>query len=87
VTPADPIDVIEQTARLYDIRWLVLERAHIVESMVPVYLGTQPIPSWLRPEAAGTAADPLPPWRLYAVCVDAADPRPACQSAYSIGVP
>jgi 4-amino-4-deoxy-L-arabinose transferase-like glycosyltransferase len=46
VTPADPLPVVEEAARLYDVRWLVLEAAHIVPSLVPVLTG-QVRPPWL----------------------------------------
>jgi len=85
VTPADPIGVVEQVARAYDIRWLVLERAHIVDAFAPVYLGTPPMPAWLVPVAdAGDAA--IPKWRLFAVCLSAQDTRQPCQHA-SLAVP
>lgn len=45
VTPDDPIETIEQVARAYDIRWLVLERREIVRAMVPVLGGERP--SWI----------------------------------------
>jgi hypothetical protein len=78
VTPADPLAVIESTARAYEIRWLVLERAHIVDAFAPLYLGTAPLPAWLANVADGPIVDGLPASRVYAVCLDAADPRPAC---------
>ena len=79
VTPADPLDVIEQTARMYDIRWLVLERAHIVAAFGPVYVGSAPTPSWIATVANGPVDAGLPTWRLYAVCLSTDDPRPACR--------
>jgi hypothetical protein len=79
VTPADPLDVAEQVARAYDIRWLVLERAHIVDAFIPLYLGTGPVPGWLA-KAADAGGAELPAWRIYAVCVSAADARAMCHS-------
>jgi 4-amino-4-deoxy-L-arabinose transferase-like glycosyltransferase len=46
VTPDDPLPVIEAALRAYDVRWLVLERAHIVGSLIPVMKG-EVRPSWL----------------------------------------
>lgn len=83
VTPADPLPVIERTARAYEIHWLVLERAHIVDAFAPLYLGTAPLPPWLSKVADGPLVDGLPASRVYAVCLDAADPRPACASPSS----
>jgi hypothetical protein len=77
VTPNDPLPVIEDTMRAYDVRWLVLERSQIVPSLEPVLAG-EIHPSWLseavavvpaRHEADATAA------ALYAVCMSAADTR------------
>jgi hypothetical protein len=46
VTPADPIDVVEEAMRRYDVRWLALESEHIVRSLVPVLTGELK-PGWL----------------------------------------
>ena len=42
----DPLATIEQVARAYDIRWLVLDRGDSVESLAPVLDGG-PRPAWL----------------------------------------
>jgi hypothetical protein len=85
VTPADPIGVVEQVARAYDIRWLVLERAHIVDAFAPIYLGTPPAPRWIVAVADAGDAE-IPTWRLFAICLSAQDARPECQRA-SAAVP
>lgn len=83
VTPADPLDTVEAAAAAYDIRWLVLERAHIVDALAPVYLDTER-PSWLAPVAegptvpSGATGAALPSYRVFAVCLSGADPRPSC---------
>ena len=46
VTPDDPLPVIEEALRRYDIRWLVLERDHLVPALAPVLAGDVR-PSWL----------------------------------------
>ncbi len=46
VTTDDPLPVIESALRTYDVRWLILERAHIVESLRPVMKGDVR-PAWL----------------------------------------
>lgn len=77
VSPDDPLPVIEEVARSYDIRWLSLEREHIVSALVPVLLG-QLRPAWLSaPMAtvAGTTSDGVPAAALYAVCLTPADTR------------
>jgi hypothetical protein len=77
VSPDDPLPVIEEVARAYDIRWLSLERDHIVKALVPVLLG-QLRPAWLSaPMAtvAGTTSDGAPAAALYAVCLTPDDTR------------
>jgi len=80
----DPLETIEEVARAYEIRWLVLNRADTVESMAPILDGG-PRPSWLGPPVASRPArqlpdaEPLPPGALgvglFPVCFDPADDR------------
>jgi 4-amino-4-deoxy-L-arabinose transferase-like glycosyltransferase len=77
VTPNDPLPVIEEAARAYGVRWLVLERAAIVPALIPVLRGEQR-PDWLSPpiaSVAGDAADGAPAAALFAVCLEPADER------------
>jgi 4-amino-4-deoxy-L-arabinose transferase-like glycosyltransferase len=46
VTPDDPLATVEKALRLYDIRWLALERDHLVPSLAPILDGRSR-PSWL----------------------------------------
>ncbi|MEA2622358.1 MAG: 4-amino-4-deoxy-L-arabinose transferase [Chloroflexota bacterium] len=46
VTPDDPLPVVEQALRLYDIRWLALERDHITSALAPLLSGSER-PAWL----------------------------------------
>ncbi len=78
VTPTDPLDVAEHAMRGYEVRWLVLERAHIVDAFSRLYLGTDPLPVWLRSSANGPLVDGIPSYRIYAVCFSPDDARPAC---------
>ena len=39
VTPDDPLPVIEEALRRYGVRWLALERAHMVHALGPVLAG------------------------------------------------
>jgi hypothetical protein len=78
VTPADPLGIVERAMRAYGIRWLVLERAHIVDAFAPLYLETSPLPPWLGLVIDGPPADGLPAYRVYAVCLSPDDVRPAC---------
>jgi 4-amino-4-deoxy-L-arabinose transferase-like glycosyltransferase len=84
VTPEDPLPVIEETLRRYDVRWLALERAHMVEALGPVLAGEER-PAWLSdplvvstpppsPEAADDG-DVGPAAALFAVCLGADHPR------------
>jgi 4-amino-4-deoxy-L-arabinose transferase-like glycosyltransferase len=60
VTPDDPLPVVEQALRAYDIRWLVLERDHVTESLAPVLTGRER-PAWLSaPLLVIPAPDPQP---------------------------
>ena len=77
VSPDDPLPVIEEVARAYDIRWLSLERDHIVSALVPVLLG-QLRPAWLSAPiatVAGAGTDGVPAAALYAVCLTPDDTR------------
>ncbi|MDQ3937894.1 MAG: glycosyltransferase family 39 protein [Chloroflexota bacterium] len=77
VTPDDPLPVIEEALRAYDIRWLALERHAIVPALAPLLLGEER-PAWLSAPVV-TVADPSRPEAtraaLYAVCFSAADRR------------
>ena len=46
--PTSNLTVIGQAIKAYHVRWLILERQHIVPSMVPVLTG-QTVPNWLGP--------------------------------------
>ena len=91
VTPDDPLPVVEETLRRYDIRWLALEADHITPALAPILAGTDR-PSWLsaplievppdpQVAATGTPGSNLPRGALYAVCLDAADQRCARTAA------
>jgi hypothetical protein len=80
----DPLETIEEVARAYDIRWLVLNRTDTVAAVAPILDGA-PRPAWLgapvasRPARQLPDAEPLPPGALgvglYPVCLDDADTR------------
>jgi hypothetical protein len=86
VTPEDPLDVVEEALRLYGVRWLALERAHVTAGLLPILAGGER-PSWLSapvvvvpaPPAEGpgaaTSRSPLPLAALYAVCLSPGDAR------------
>lgn len=76
VTPDDPLPVVEAALRAYDIRWLVLERDHIVPSLAPLLAGSER-PGWLsRPRLVlGAPVNGLPRAALFAVCLRATDSR------------
>lgn len=79
VTPDDPLPVVEAALRTYDIRWLVLERAHLVEPLIPVMKG-EVRPAWLSSPVFSLASEtpsetPIPRAALYAVCLQPADTR------------
>ena len=84
ITPADGIDVIGQVASDYGIRWLVLDRGHIVDAMIPV-LELTARPSWIGapvfsvpyegPRTGNPAVDGAPSLAVYPVCTTPADQR------------
>ena len=84
VTPNDSLDVIHEVAADYGIRWLVLERAHIVPPLAPV-IESVVSPSWLGPpiysipytgpRTGDPAVDGAPALAIYPVCLAATDTR------------
>ena len=65
----DPLDTVEQVARAYGIRWLVLEPKDSVEAVREILVDHQR-PSWVGPPIL--ERDDV---SLYPVCLDAGDPR------------
>jgi hypothetical protein len=84
VTPTDSLDVVRQVAIDYNIRWLVLERANIVQSMVPV-IELVSRPAWIGSPIFGIpytgaltgdpAVDGAPVLVIFPVCTQAGDRR------------
>jgi hypothetical protein len=76
VTPDDPIETIEQVARAYQTRWLVLERDDIVRALAPILAGG-PRPDWIGvPVFVVKAPDGgIPSLAMYPICLDASDER------------
>jgi hypothetical protein len=89
VTPNDSLDVVREVAAAYQIRWLVLERAHIVAPLTPV-LESLVRPSWLgQPtyvipytgaRTGDAAVDGAPALAIYPICLSAGDTRCAASS-------
>ncbi len=84
VIPDDPLPVIEQAARAYDVRWLVIERNGVVPALAPLLEGALP-PDWLGPPAfvlpqssgtgpAGTFAAGSVAAIIYPICFDQSAP-------------
>ena len=46
VTPDDPLPVVEEALRRYEVRWLALEADHVTRALLPVLEGTER-PAWL----------------------------------------
>jgi hypothetical protein len=84
VTPNDSLDVTRQAAADYGVRWLVLERAHIVDPMRPI-LEMKPRPSWIGapfftvpytgPATGNQDVDAAPALAIYPICTAAGDSR------------
>ncbi|HEX8940155.1 MAG TPA: glycosyltransferase family 39 protein [Candidatus Limnocylindrales bacterium] len=84
VTPSDPLPVIETAARDYDVRWLVLERAHIVPGLDGVLKGTAR-PAWVGPDVYSihlpdSPNDGYPDIAVFPVCWSSADTRCAASA-------
>lgn len=92
MTPTDSLDVLHEIAIDYNIRWLVLQRAYIVDPLVPV-IEAQARPSWIGrptftiPYTGKPTGDPLvdgaPALAIYPVCTQAGDGR--CGAATAAG--
>jgi hypothetical protein len=65
----DPIETVEQVARAYDIRWLVLEKADAVPAVKAILLGEQR-PAWVGPPILDTVDV-----AVYPVCTRPDDDR------------
>jgi len=76
VTPDDPIETVEQVARAYGTRWLVLERDDIVRSLAPILAGGDR-PAWVGPPVYVVPAPDggIPRLAMYPICLDNADDR------------
>jgi hypothetical protein len=84
VTPNDSLEVIHQVAVDYGIRWLVLERAHIVDPLAPI-IESKVRPAWIGPaiftmpyhgaKTGDPAVDGAPALAIYPVCTVAGDTR------------
>ena len=84
VTPTDSLEVIHEVALDYHVRWLVLERAFIVKSMVPVIELTER-PAWIGAPifriaykgalTGDPAVDGAPALVIFPVCTLASDSR------------
>jgi hypothetical protein len=84
VTPNDSLAVIREVAADYDARWLVIERAHVVDPLIPILEG-KTRPDWIGPPilsvpysgpATGDAeVDAAPALAIYPVCTAPGDDR------------
>ena len=82
LTPPDSLDSVAEVMRTYDVRWLILERHSIVDSLAPL-LTSELRPAWLssplltvpNTDEASSSTSDLPAAALYAVCFSPADDR------------
>ena len=84
MTVTDSLDVDRQIATDYHIRWLILERAFIVDPMIPV-IELKSRPAWIGapifsvpyngPRTGDPAADGAPVMAIYPVCTTPSDTR------------
>ena len=75
----DPLATIEQVARAYDIRWLILDRSDAVPAVAPILDGDAR-PTWVGPALIDSRGiDARVQWGLYPVCTSAGDSR--CSAA------
>ncbi len=85
VTPSDPLATVETAARDYDVRWLILERAHIVPALDGVLKGTVR-PAWIGPDLYSihlpdSPQDGYPDIAIFPVCWTPDDARCATSAA------
>jgi len=88
----DPLPTVEQVARAYQIRWLILERSDAVPAVAPILDGGAR-PAWIgppiasRPAASSSGGVEFPPGSVdvavYPVCVVPGDTR--CAGAAAAG--
>lgn len=79
VSPDDPIETIEQVARAYEIRWLVIESDDLARAVAPVLRG-EARPAWIGgPVFQVSDGSAIPRLALFPVCVADADTR--CSSS------
>lgn len=88
MTPTDSLEIIHTVAVDYGVRWLILERAYIVDPLVPVIESIER-PAWIGkpiysapyegPPTGNRLVDGAPALAIYPVCTAAADLR--CGSA------
>lgn len=69
----DPLPTIEQVARAYAIRWLVVERDDAVDAVAPILAGERP--SWVGPPILAIPASGPTDVGVYPVCLEAGDDR------------
>jgi hypothetical protein len=86
VTPDDPIETIEQVARAYHPRWLVVERNDAAVALGPVLRG-ESRPTWIGPPAFVVPGRDggLPALALFPVCTEPGDDR--CSDAPVLASP
>ncbi len=70
----DPLATVEQVARAYGIRWLVLNRADSVAAVAPILDGA-PLPGWLGPPILASATGSQVRLAVYPVCTALGDAR------------
>jgi hypothetical protein len=75
VIPNDPLPAIEDVARAYAVRWLVIERDDAVPALAPALAGSRP--PWIGPPILTIpAADAgLPQLALLPICFESGDTR------------
>jgi hypothetical protein len=83
ITPNDPLPVVEEALRAYDIRWLVLEKAYLLPSLVPL-LTAEERPAWLSAPVVSVPSPPQPPGSPLGEAPVAADPRLAAAPAAAL---
>ena len=77
----DPLPTIEEVARAYDIRWLIIQRSDGVPAVAPIIDGSArppwvgpPVATWPAAQDGGAKAGPVD-MGVYPICLDLADIR------------
>ncbi len=84
VTPNDSLEIVREVADDYGVRWLILERAHVVTPLIPI-IEMKARPAWIGapvfeipfsgPDTGNPDVDAAPALAIYPICLTPDDQR------------